>query len=129
MKGPNYKDGVVLPKDARTLSVPADRYRDDGTDYGNLYICWNCGFPCKVGRDELGGAQSVAGTSHENYSIPSDYDENGLIVLGGSTDSFHVLLELDAAGDPKEIYHEFKSVITGGCPKCGTKNWRGDFRG
>lgn len=127
MKGPNYKDGSVLPKDSRTLSVPASRHRDDGTDFRNLYKCWNCGFHCKVGRDDLGGVESVAGTSHEDYSTPSDYYDSNVIVLGGPDDSFHVLLELDAAGDPKEIYHDFKSVISGGCPKCGTRNWRGDY--
>lgn len=126
MKGPNYRDNARLPSDAQTLPVPANRDRDDGTDYGNLYKCWNCGFNCKVGRDELGDANSVAGTSHVDYSTPADY---GKIILGGQTDSFHVLLKLDAAGEPEEIYHDFKSVISGGCPLCGTKNWRGDHRG
>jgi hypothetical protein len=127
MKGPNYKDGSTLPKDSRTLPVPANRDRDDGTDFRNLYTCWNCGFPCKVGRDELGGIDSLAGTSHLDYSTPSDYYESNQIVVGGPTDSFLVLLELDAAGDPKEITHDFQSVISGGCSQCGCKNWRGDY--
>lgn len=129
MKGPNYRSNARLPSDAQTLPVPANRDRDDGTDYGNLYVCWNCGFPCKVGRDELGDAESVAGTSHSDYSTPSDYDTDNRIIIGGPTDSFHVLLKLDAAGDPEIIYHDFESVITGGCPFCGTRNWRGDYRG
>lgn len=127
MKGPNYKDGSVIPKDSQTLPVPANRDRDDGTDFRNLYRCWNCGFDCKVGRDELGGANSLAGTTHEDYSNPSHYTDDNRIILGGPEDSFVVLMELDAAGDPKEIYSDFKSVISGGCPMCGTRNWRGDY--
>ena len=116
-----------LPKQSRTIPLHGDRDRGNGEDFRKWYTCWHCGFTCKLGRDALGGTNSRAGTTYEDSIIPSDpsLEDKNYAVLGGPINNFEVALELGSDGNPKEILHHYTSVISKGCPFCGTMNWQG----
>jgi hypothetical protein len=133
MRKSRARDSRKRPKESRTIPLLGNQDRGNGEDFGKYYRCWNCGFTCDVTRDSLGGSQSKGADNHEDYHTPSygskDYSSelNGLSVLGGDVGHYHVALELGSDGNPKNIRHDIKSVVTGGCPFCGTMNWRGDY--
>lgn len=124
-----YQNGGRLPKESRTIPLPGDRFRGNGEDFRKWYRCWYCSTVNALGRDELGGQSSRAGTTLEDVIIPSTKYDSGisLCVLGGPINSFQVALELDSSGDPKTIRHDFKSVIASGCRLCGSRNWLGKY--
>lgn len=129
--GPNYKHGSYLPKTIVPHPLQGSKDRGGGEDFRRWYKCGWCGFVCKLGRDELGGKESRSGESHIDYSIPSNpYDSalSSVSVLGGPVDSSLVSMELDSAGDPKEILHGHATNISSGCPFCGSKNWKGEHK-
>jgi hypothetical protein len=107
--------------------------RGTGEDEGKWYKCWFCGFPCKVGRDELGGSNSSSGVSHtDTYTqvfgaLDSADPLNAVVCLGDDINHYHVALEADADGEPKTIRRLYESDISVGCPNCGSTNWRGDY--
>ncbi len=102
-------------------------------DAGKYYACGYCGFTCNVDRDGLGGENSRSGVRHSDFVAP-EYDGSGDIssplstrlVLGGVSHVF-VIMENDAAGDPKGVVHDFEHSVSTGCPLCGSTNWRGDY--
>lgn len=103
-----------------------------GEDEGRRFHCWYCRFPCDVERDTLGGDNEREGMEREDYSTPTYGATNGdklsgILVLGGSIEHFHVIMENGSDGNPKGILHSFKPVVAQGCPFCGSKNWRGDY--
>ena len=118
------KRGRRLPKESKTIPLKGNKVRGNGEDFGKYYRCWHCGFTCNVERDSLGDSQSRSGVSSELYT-PVTYD--GRAVLGGDIQHFHTALETDSDGNPKELWEYYKPVITGGCPMCGSMNWRGDY--
>jgi len=107
-----------LPQEQRT--IPIDGY---GDDLGKYFRCWNCGFICKLGRDELTSSIARAGTAYTDYYAKSDPGKENRLYIG-KRDEPVVLLELDSDGDPKEILHSFKATVTSGCPLCGCKQWK-----
>jgi hypothetical protein len=130
-----------IPKQSRTIPVRGHKDYGDGQDDGKYWRCWNCGFICDVERDELGDSESTDGVSHRIYDAlytggedmnETDAmihgDNNGVALLTmASARSGHVLLELDAAGDPMGVRLNWTPEIASGCPFCGTRNWRGDY--
>jgi hypothetical protein len=118
-----------LPRESRTIPLKADNYRGNGEDFGKYYRCWNCGHICNEDKDSLGnGANSV---THEDFVEPATGANNGdpltsIATLDGDVMNYQVALELGSDGSPKGIAHTFQTVINGGCPFCGCKNWRGD---
>lgn len=131
MNDSHYRDGKKFPRESRTIPLPGNRWRGNGLDHGRYYECWWCGFTCNIDRDSLGGARSRGGDEHEDFSTttytPTDGISSPLCVLGGSINSSHVVMENGADGNPKSIRHNHKSVIAGGCPFCGCKNWLGKY--
>jgi hypothetical protein len=127
MSKSKWRNQRRLPKESRTIPRRGNRDRGNGLDFRKWFNCWHCGFICKLDRDELGGASSRAGTAHEDYLTPSDPSINNVSVLGGPINNFQVSLELGSDGNPKEILHGFKSVISSGCPLCGCRNWMGKY--
>ena len=118
-----------LIKRSRTLPVYGE-----GDDEGKYFRCWNCGFICKVGRDELGDSDSSAGDEHTDYHQThhcSTYDlpdaASRYATLGGDTGHYQVAQLKGIDGNPVTIRHDFTSDISSGCPFCGTKNYRGDY--
>lgn len=124
-----WRNSRRLPKESRTIPLPGNRDRGNGLDFRKWYTCWHCGFTCKLGRDALGGTSSRAGTAYEDVITPSDPSLNDInySVLGGPINNFEVSLELGSDGNPKVIRHDFESVIAGGCPFCGCRNWDGKY--
>ncbi len=84
--------------------------RGDLSDDGKFYTCWNCGFTVDSTKHAIGVGSGVGqGTYVDEAHL---IDENGV----------HFIYE-----DGNEIvisYDRFKPVISGGCPFCGSKNYR-----
>lgn len=117
-----------LSKESRTIPLKGDRYKGNGEDYGKYYRCWNCGHICDSDRDALGSGLGVA---QEDYTENATGSNNGdpltsIAIMGGESVNHYVALELGSDGNPKEIRHDFQTVINSGCPFCGCRNWRGD---
>jgi hypothetical protein len=131
------------------LPRPGHADYGDGEDDGKYYRCWHCGFVCDVDRDELGGPESKDGVSYEiydaNLSVDNQDSSNDITPAyygadehGANDDVYaltpmlllrtgHVIMENDAAGDPKNVRVNYQPDISTGCPFCGTLNWRGDY--
>ena len=116
----------TLRKVSRTIPV-----KGNGEDTDKYYRCWHCGFICDSDLNSLGGAASRDGVASEDYSVPTYGATPG---VDGSGDAcldapghFHVAAELDSAGNPKEVVHDYRVTISGGCPLCGSMNWKGDY--
>lgn len=96
---------------------------------GIYYRCWYCGWTCDKTRD------SVDGDSKDNQiyfnenpigarASVSDFSD-GKIILGGHLHR-QSLMELGSDGNPKVIRYNQRSDVSGGCPLCGTANWKAD---
>ena len=115
------------PLRKRSRTIPLRGY---GEDQGKWFQCWNCGFPCKEGREELGDSQARPGTVLTVEPLtairptPGERESAVLVMRDGNTTAM-VLMESDAAGEGKPPVFTF-GVSGNGCPFCHTKNWRGD---
>jgi len=115
----------------RSKAIPI---KGNGLDSGKYYRCWNCGFIVDSTRDTIGGEHSGSGDNHLDFHSPAhgakdnSSELNGLSVLRGDIGFSMVALENGSDGTPKSIRHDFKSNITGGCPMCGTFNYKGDYK-
>lgn len=83
-------------------------------------------------RDSLGGPESGDGIGYQDFAVPVYGAEtstplSGVARLGGQLANLTVAMELDLAGDPKIPEAHIKPVVSGGCPFCGSLNWKGDF--
>jgi len=123
----NYKPHTRIPKDSRRIDRKGDHRRGGGEDAGIWFTCWNCGMINKDGRSTEGGPTSRAGTAHESV-VEAPYQDDAVnspnLKIGGIGIS-HKLMEIGADGEPIGVRHAHASLIIGGCPFCGTKNWRG----
>ena len=88
----------------------------------NLFKCWNCGYVCNSDRDDSSGLE--AGDNYICSTLPA-YGGNGSSIVPTEIGKECVLIEQDADGDSKPIEHNFQSIITKGCPFCGTTNYKG----
>lgn len=119
---------------ARTIPLKGNNIRGNGEDSGKYYRCWNCGFTVDSTRDSIGGEHSGSGDNHLDFHEPAfgakdtSDDLNSLSVLGGDIGHFEVALENVGDGTTEKIRHDFKSDMTGGCPMCGTYNYKGDYK-
>jgi hypothetical protein len=114
-----------LPKQSRRIPLPGNSDRGDGLDHGKYFMCWNCGFVCDVDRDELGDAETRAGDNQTSYSTPAYGNAGGNAET--ALEDYTVVMELGPDGTAKGVRHPIMSDVTGGCPFCGSKNWRGDY--
>lgn len=111
-----------IRKEARTRPIPGHYDYGDGRDAGRYYRCWNCGFPCDVERDELGGPDDRSKISSQIYSQVDQY--------GATSDlANHTIYDSDYAGPDGTTYpswdKRYKPKVGSGCPMCGTLNWMG----
>jgi hypothetical protein len=125
-----HYDKRSLPRQKRRIKLPgAKNYggvEADQTD--KFYKCWNCGFVCKVGRDQLGDGVGYCVTDTVETS---DYNpqEQGLLDIKGfdmSPDDMSTVLmmKLDSQDNPVTVTHNFTQVVTSGCPLCGSRNYK-----
>jgi len=137
MRGePHYRRSKAR-KVSRRIPLPGV-----GIEKNQYFKCWNCGFVCNVDRDSLGGPDTFKEAGREietlQYPSPTGYQEavnpggstpNQLIpvyggAVGGKT---FVALAVDAQGDPVTLRRNWSPKPSGGCPMCGSPNWRGDY--
>lgn len=104
-----------IPKESRSLP-----YKVRGDE--KLWTCCNCGFKCDEDRDDSSGL--TAGDNHTVNSSPS-FGGDGSVIIPTEIGKEYVLMEQDAAGDNKVIYHDHLTDVTKGCPFCGTTNYKG----
>jgi len=117
----------ILPKKrSRTMPVFGK-----GEDEGKYYRCWDCHFVCDKDRDSLGDSTTKGGDKHLDALTPVVNDIGGntsnQAVLGGCIGHYHVAAKIGADGNPIQVWHNFTSNVTRGCPNCGSTNWRGDY--
>jgi hypothetical protein len=126
------------PRDSRTIPLWDETEQDNGT----FYKCWHCGFICNDKRDSLGGESTRNAVSHTDF-YPEGHPQPGEVGSGGSSelreggahsagimvvDSNTIrLMTPDYDGNTVEPVHYFDISTSGGCPQCGTMNWRGDY--
>lgn len=115
----------TLPKESHTIPLEGNKDRGDGLDYKRWYRCWNCGWICDIDRDALGDGESLSGEGYADATAFTDPSIDNMGVLGG--EDAVISLELGADGQPKEILHHLQSVISSGCPFCGSLNWLGKY--
>lgn len=118
-----YRRGRRLRSPIRT--IPIVGYGDDA---GVWFRCWYCGFPCKVGQDELGGGELMDGTAYSAYSdaaagATSGDELSALPTLRGFDHNF-VALKSDSSGIGVAPVIPY-DVSGSGCPLCHTLNWDG----
>lgn len=113
-----------LKKDARSFPYKrggAQRYDENPL---KLWKCWNCGFICDEDRDD-----HSQGTAGDNQTVNATiaFGGNGLdgMIVAGEIGKEAVMMEQDADGNNLVIEHIFTSIITKGCPQCGTTNYKG----
>lgn len=116
-----------LPKEFHTKLI----VDETDTDNGSFYHCANCGFTCNDKQDSLGGANSGLGISHTDIRTISGGssvgDELSSSMILRTLDNSFASGRLGSDGNPKAAVHNHVAVVSGGCPFCGTLNWRGDF--
>ncbi len=121
----NYKT-PRLPKQSKTLPIYGNSEMGNGLDAGRYFRCWNCGFVCRVDRDALGDKQARPAVGAQSYvPQPDPNTERRLVML--DEDEAYLTMESGADGSAKTPRLPYEAVVNGGCPFCGTLNWRGDF--
>jgi len=118
-----------LPKQSRRIPLRGNKFRGDGEDSGKWFRCWHCGWICNQERDTLGDSQSTSAvTITEEIQIAADSGRGAVFVLGDSIQDYQVAMEYGADGSTaKGIRYSFEPDVSGGCPFCGSTNWRGDY--
>lgn len=126
-------------KDSRTLPLWDETEEDNGV----YYKCWHCGFTCNDKRDTLGNENSTNKKTHSTFSVEAK-PGSGPIGIDGfvnktkggkpsvslTIEDLHrtvTLVRVDSSGNPVEPKHYHSTSTAGGCPFCGTLNWRGDY--
>ncbi len=126
-------------KDSRTRPIV------DETPEGNgvYYHCWHCGFTCNDERDTIGGAESNDRVTYTDYIQDGVTQGSRKGVSGGLSNNIRgglqsvsmtlsgyqntlTLVKADSDGNSVEPKHYFDLSTSGGCPFCGSANWRGD---
>lgn len=72
---------------------------------------------------EADNAEGFVAPIAEDY-VPTIGDDSVRLHIGSDPHSM-ILMELDASGVPREIYHNRVPTVTSGCPFCGSHNWKG----
>ena len=122
--GKTYRKPHKLPLRKESRTRPIFGRGDDADRY---FRCWNCGFVCDAQRDSLTSADESANIPYTDaLELTSETDGQKRHIATLSTG--HVAVRLGADGSTaKTVVHNHISDISGGCPFCGTKNWRGDY--
>lgn len=112
-----------LPKESRTIPLRGNKIRGDGQDHGKWFRCWYCGARCSVDRESLGGPDSKANITPEEYTQLDQYG-NEVFHCYGAAGKDQTICE--AAGGTWTSTR-YKAAGSGGCWLCFSPNWRGDY--
>ena len=129
-----------LPRQKRTISIfGAVSYIDgrpvkDQSD--KLFKCWNCGFICNELHDNIKTGDgngyyiidkpdgpsvlNIGGSAHE---FPESNDVMDVLIKTETTSTAYMIQE-DCNNEPVTVMHNLDSVVTSGCPFCGTRQYR-----
>ena len=123
-----YKS-TKLPKRNRTQVVPGAR-----EDVNKFYHCQICGFVTDIERDTLDGGEMASDglivedfVEEINILEPFTGADTTIVLDAVDHDSeilFHLTDDYYADGTVKDSHHSLTSKVIGGCPMCGSKNWR-----
>jgi len=121
-----------IRRQARTIPLKGSDERGNGLDAGVWYRCWNCGFICSTDRDSLGGPESGSGVIVQDFAVPvhgaeTGIPNSGIARLGGVLSQVTLALGVDDLGNTQPIEEHHMPVVSGGCPFCGTLDWKGDY--
>lgn len=123
----NRKRRNKLPRDIRAKFL----VDETSTDNGVFYHCGNCGFLCNDKRDSLGGNNSGSAINHSDFTTQSAGIMPGVpqtaITFVACVQTSIAGVALNSSGNAKTVVHNHRAVVSGGCPLCGSLNWRGDF--
>lgn len=116
-----------LPKEFRVKLI----VDETDTDNGSFYHCGNCNFVCNDKQDSLGGSKSGDAIGRTDFTIQSagiiSGDAKTAVSLLVNIPESMASLAVDSSGNPKTVVHHHVAAVSGGCPFCGSKNWRADF--
>lgn len=105
----------------RTIPLKGNRVRGNGEDHGRYFRCGNCGFICDTLRDKRGRTMNNVGFTD---FVPNTYPTGDTYSVLGGVGRVFVSHEL-TADSTKSEYFSLVSVISSGCPFCGTQNYDG----
>ncbi len=135
-----HYDKRRLPREKRTISVFGAVSYIDGRpekDQSNkLFRCWNCGFICnelhnniKTGDGEgyyitdKPDTPSILNIGASAYEFPESDNTRDVSIGIERTSTAYLMME-DCMEEPVTVIHNNDSVVTSGCPFCGTKQYR-----
>lgn len=112
-----------IPKRSRTIPLRGNSIRGNGEDHNKWYRCWFCGFRCDTDRDSLGGPDSQAHIVPVEYTQLDEYGSTAYHcqVMAGKDET-----TCEAAGGTWASTR-YQPETSGGCPLCGSPNYRGDY--
>lgn len=116
-------------KESRRIPIFGSKERGDGRDADRYFECWNCGMVCDSERDFLGGSEDSSRVTPVAYNQTDDDTSTAAYHCQGalaSTSPTVTQAECEAAGGTWSRVR-YKPEVEGGCPFCGTVNWRGDY--
>lgn len=112
--------GTNIPRGEKRVKV----MRGKNEDAKRYYRCWNCGFPIDSRRETSGDGSDIKFVEHTTSGVANavGFSDVFTFEVVGWRESGINLLYADGTLQPgKQI---FTTVSTGGCPFCGTKNWK-----
>jgi len=127
-------------REFRNNPIPGHKDYGDGLDDGKYFRCSNCGFPCDIDRDALGGPESRSGATYaqptDSYSEdpPPFYSgidgENDTLPLASQLSLRSALIVMKSLADGTEatIRRTWYNDGGTGCPFCHSLNWDGRQR-
>lgn len=108
-----------LPRRKRTISLPGDL-----EDNGKFFKCWNCGFVCNADRNRTGDGDGKTQTDTPLIAEGGFHtgDRMNIAII---LDDMFTVLQNGQDGNPITDYrHNNYPQIIGGCPLCGSLNYR-----
>jgi hypothetical protein len=112
--------GTHIPKGEKRVKIKHGRFEDAK----RYYRCWNCGFPIDSERETSGDAGDVAMKIHEQTDVEARISPSEVYtfeITGWRESGINLLYADGTLQMPKVVQ---STVSTGGCPFCGTKNWK-----
>jgi len=112
----------------KTRQMPTQRrsipIRLAGDLANRFYHCWNCGFPVDSEAVPVGGPNESSGVSIVPF-VDSSITSSTSFSSGDSGGEDETSMNQGLPGlNPVPEPPKYMSVVTGGCPLCGCRNYR-----
>ena len=108
-----------LPKRKKTIPLKGSL-----EDSGRYFKCWNCGFICDANRDKIGPGDGTTQLDKPDIAF-GGFGSGDKLSITMIVDDMFTILKNDGQGNPivKYEHNQYPKSI-GGCPLCGSKNYR-----